>query len=123
MEGENLGHSALETRPGKATRSETAEPGDRHHLRAAHRGRREGGTQGRLRDGGTAQGRRTQDENKNPGRLRNTVTSRVQKGPERAPTQPLFRQNPFCALPQTPPLGPQASETMLEGLLLITMTM
>lgn len=42
MEGENLGDSALETWPGKVTKSETAKPGDRHHLRGAHRGRREG---------------------------------------------------------------------------------
>lgn len=67
--------------PGKVPRSETAEPGDRHHLRGAHRGGREGGAQGRLREGGTGQGRKL-DKNKNPERVRNTVTSKMQKRPE-----------------------------------------
>lgn len=97
MEGENLGDSALETWPGKVTKIRNSKA---RWQTPTQRGtqRKEGGTQGRLRDCGTGWGRAL-DENKKAGRVRNTVTSTVQKGPERASTQPLFRQNSFCAVP------------------------
>lgn len=96
----------------KITKLETRKPGDRYHLRGAHRGRRE---EHRACSGivGLPEEEESWMKTKSQGRVRNAMTREMRKGPERTLTEPPSWAKGFSVKchRQCSRLGAQVSET------------